>query len=430
VKLWQSVASIGLHKRLGSSVAAGWARRPDMVKVNFHFTYWLYVLSAFAGSISAFFLAAAAIWAFFRSSLKHFALSRNTELRIIAVFFALYPLSELISVLVNHRGLPGLIQTGGALLALSILPVTSRLMLNAQADIANSAGRGASVSAIITLVYCLIQIVFLGYDRPEAGNGNASVLAFFALVLACICLSMIAVVEAQFRRLLIVGVLSAIGAVILSSTRAVWGATIVVVFILVWHQRGFFKNLIFKTDLFSKTFALLAVLLVGAYLILPRVQFTLGSLNGSRSVSTDISISQRAIMWPGGWKLFKASPIFGYGPDSAAETMAALGANPPLSFSHFHNIFLTAALRGGLLEAGALILIFAGLFWIGLKSAANSYQRAGRLLVLTTATGGFISGMTNLLFTHDIANAVFIYTTIVGLALICAKPEPLPALRE
>ena len=90
---------------------------------------------------------------------------------------------------------------------------------------------------------------------------------------------------------------------------------------------------------------------------------TVDSFDAVGAVTTDISIANRLFMWRGGLQQFEQSPLFGYGPDSTREMITALGGENPLSYSHYHNIFLTAAIRGGLLEVTAIVLIFCGSVW-------------------------------------------------------------------
>ena len=398
-----------------------WLRGLSFSQVNYGVTYSFYGLSAFLGSLSSFFLACGMMWSLIRLSLRHFPVSKNISLRIIACLFALYPASEILSVVVNGRGIIGLIECSGALLSLAILPVASRLLLSSPQDISNSAGRGAAIGGIVTLIYCVIQFVFLDYQRPEGGSGNASVLAYYALVLWCLCYCLLPVVDNEFRNLLKIGALCCLGAIILSSTRAVWIATLCAGAVMAWQMRSTLLRSLINIELFWKLLFAATILPAAAYLIFQRVKMTIESFNTAGIASTDISISDRLIMWRGGWAQFEMSPLFGYGPESPRTMIAALGGDAPLSYSHYHNIFLTAAIRGGLVEVTAIVFIFCGLIWFALKKSNDQFETAGRTLILAVGIASLVSGMANVLFTHDITNAMFIYTIIVGLCLGISK---------
>ena len=401
-----------------------WVRGLGFSKVNSVFNYGFYGASALAGSISSFFLTSAMIWAFIRTGFRHFPLRTDFRLRVVALLFALYPASEIISVLANGRSINGLIECGGSLLALAILPVASRLLLSSPQDISNSAGRGAAIGGIVTLIYCVIQFVFLDYQRPEGGSGNASVLAYYALVLWCLCYCLLPVVDNEFRNLLKIGALCCLGAIILSSTRAVWIATLCAGAVMAWQMRSALLRSLINIALFWKLLFAATILPAAAYLVFQRVKMTVDSFNTAGIASTDISISSRLIMWRGGWAQFEMSPFFGYGPDSTREMIAALGGDAPLSYSHYHNIFLTAAIRGGRVEVTAIVFIFCALGWFALKKSNDQFETAGRTLILAVGIASFVSGMANVIFTHDITNAMFIYTIIVGLCLGISKTPP------
>ena len=89
--------------RIGSG---GW-RAPSMSTVNVWFNQLFYGLSAIAGSITSFFLNGALIWAFVRLAQGRIHLAQDRRIRIMAFAFALYPISEVWSVLINGRGADG-----------------------------------------------------------------------------------------------------------------------------------------------------------------------------------------------------------------------------------------------------------------------------------------------------------------------------------
>ncbi len=404
---------------------AGRDRR--MAAINNIYTTAYFAGSAIIGSLSAVLLAVALVWAIFRVSLGHIKLLSNTQMRVVALAFLAYPLAEFISLIVNQRGFDGLIQIGGAILFVSILPVASRLSLSSPGNIAASTANGAIGAGVLLVCYCLIELYLRGVDRPEAGLGNPNVLAVFSLFICCLCLSLVTIVSPGQRKWVYFGAFCAFNALMFSGSRAVWGTAPFALVLAALPLRGTQLKLQYnRTTFFAGAIALL-FLIVGTTIVFNRIAATVDSFQQAHVVTTDVSIAQRIILWRGGIEQFKSSWLFGYGPDSTPEMITALGGNPPLTFTHYHNFLLNGAIRGGVIEVMALIVVFASLIWFALQKSRNQTQRAGRALVASTALAGFLPGMAGVLFTHDVVNAIFLYSIIIGLCLgIATAKDSLP----
>jgi O-antigen ligase len=398
-------------------------RNRRMAAVNDVYTTAFFAGSAIIGSISALFLSVAAVWAIFRLSVGHIKLLSNTQIRVVALAFLAYPFSEFISLIVNQRGLDGLIQIGGAALFLSILPVASRLSLSSPENIADSTVRGAAGAGGLLVAYCLIELLVRGAERAEAGMGNANVLAAFSLFICCLCFSLVTIARPDLRKWAYFGAFCAFNALIFSGSRSAWGTAPFALFLAVLPMRRIHIKLQFNRITFLAGAVALLFLVSGTKIVLNRVAATISSFQQANVITTDVSIAQRFVLWRGGVEQFKASWLFGYGPDSTPAMITALGGNPPFSFTHYHNFLLNGAIRGGAVEVFALILVFASLIWFALQKSRNQTQRAGRALVGSTALAGFLPGMTGVLFTHDVVNAVFLYLIIIGLCLGIATDE-------
>jgi O-antigen ligase len=373
-------------------------------------------------------LAAATALGFFRVAAGHIKLLENRQIRLVAFAFLLYPLAELISIIVNHRGVAGFIELGGAALFASVLPVASRLCVSSPQNISGTAARGAASAGVVLVIYCLIELFAWHFERPEAGLGNPNVLAVFALIVCCICLSLVSIVDAGIRKWIYFGAFCAFNAILFSGTRAVWVATPFALALAALPLRGTkIKPVSIAKTVFAGI-AALVFLAIGATIMFNRLSATVSSFQQSNLVTTDIAIGQRLVLWQGGIAQAKSSWLFGYGPDSTLEMIAALGGNPPLSYTHYHNFLLTGAIRGGVIEVIALVLVLAALIWFALQKSNNQTQRAGRALVASVTVAGFLPGMVGILFTHDVVNAVFLYTIIIGLCLGVAGSAKSPDL--
>jgi O-antigen ligase len=392
-------------------------RQTKMAVNNDIYTIGFFSLPAILGSIASLFLATAAAWAIIRIVLRHITLVKNTQIRFVAWAFLAYPLSEFMSFIVNQRGMAGLIELGGSALFISILPVASRLLVSSAENIAASAAKGAACAGFILTGYCLVEIFIRQADRPEAGLGNPNVLAVFALITCCLCLSLVSLVEEDIRKWIYFGAFFAFNAMILSGSRAVWMTAPIALFVAALPLRGLKREVFSKSTLFLSGIAALLLLSVGAKIMFDRVSATVTSFQQANVLTTDVSIAQRLFMWHGGFEQFKASWLFGYGPDSPIEMINALGGNPPLTFTHYHNFLLTGAIRGGIIEVLALLLAFSSVIWFVFQKSQNQTQHAGKAIVASIGVAAFIPGLAGVLFSHDILNAVFLYSIIVGLSL-------------
>jgi O-antigen ligase len=402
------------------------ARSKRMADVNNIFTFGFFLFSALVGSVSSACLAAATALGYIRVAVGHIKPLENRQIRLMAFAFLLYPLAELISIIVNHRGVGGFIELGGAALFASVLPVASRLCLSSPQKISGTAAKGAASAGVVLVIYCLIELFVWHVDRPEAGLGNPNVLAVFALIVCCICVSLASVIDAGIRKWIYFGAFCAFNTILFSGTRAVWVATPFALVLAALPLRGTkIKPVSIAKTVFAGI-AALVFLAIGAIIMFNRLSATVSSFQQSNLVTTDIAIAERLFLWQGGIAQAKSSWLFGYGPDSTLEMIAALGGNPPLSYTHYHNFLLTGAIRGGVIEVIALLLVLAALIWFALQKSNNQTQRAGRALVASVTVAGFLPGMVGILFTHDVVNAVFLYTIIIGLCLGVAGSEKSP----
>jgi O-antigen ligase len=392
-------------------------RSPRMAVLNNYFTLVFFSLSAIIGSLSALFLAVATIWAVVRVSLGHLQLSDNRPLRIVALAFLLYPVTELISVVVNQRGLEGVLALGGAALSLSILPVSSRLMVSSPQNIAASAAKSAAAAGVVLACYSLIELFIRNADRPEAGLGNPNVMAAFSLFVCCLCLSLVTIIDPRLRKWVYFGAFCAFNAMMFSGTRAVWLTAPFALLFAALPLRGEIIRPMSVRKVVLVGVTAISFLAVGVSIVFDRMQATIASFQQSGVLTTDLSIATRFMLWRGGLEQFKTSWLFGYGPDSTNEMIGLLGGDAPMTFTHYHNFLLTGAIRGGILEVIALVSIVAALAWFALQSSTTPIQKAGRAVVMSIAVAGFMPAMSGVLFTHDISNAVFLYSIIIGLSL-------------
>ena len=383
--------------------------------VNRWFTLLFYGTSALVGSFSSFLLHGALMWAVFRLSIRSFLFKRDKPVELIALACATYPISELISVIANGRGMPGLEEVIGQIVFLAILPVTIRLRLNDAQDILESASFGAAIGGILSLAFILVQIGLLNFGRGEAGFGNPGILAVGVLTFSVVILAAYPHVT-KGRVLLQIGLVCALAALLLSGMRAVWLAAPLAMLLSFRPSIRTSGKAIGKETVLMVLATMLLLALLSAPIVYERIAIGLNDLMVVSQGKASDSLSHRLALWHAGWAMFLNSPIFGYGPDTVSR-MTGATFNIPESYTHFHNFAITALIRGGIVELVALLAIPVSLIVVALKTAENPIHRSGQMLLVATAATFYVPSLFGILFDHDIMNAMFVYTLIVALSL-------------
>ena len=394
----------------------------DRNQNNIISNFSIYCLSSLVGSIFSVLLSVSFVWAVISIARKKLAIAADRRVVIVAVAFASYPIAEFLAALVNKGGIEGVIASMGALLFLSVIPLVSRLALSSPQDLVDTTGIGAAAGAVLALAFCLVQILFLDMTRPEAGFGNAAVAGAVSLTVCCVCLVLLPAVQAYLRNFIIAGIVCSLITIVLSGTRAVWLAAPFSIAIAAFPLFRFKEKIVFGYK------SIVLAVITGSslpflYNILDRqirAALSIVQIDGNNTLYP--FIDHRLFLWSGGWEQVKASWLFGYGPSSSSDMILALGGEPPLIYTHYHNIFLTALMRGGVIEFASLLLVFSVLVWFSVfHKPLNHFQFTGQVLISSCLVATVIPGMAGTVFTNDILLAVFIYTMIIGICLGISK---------
>ncbi|MBN9252537.1 MAG: hypothetical protein J0I86_18515, partial [Mesorhizobium sp.] len=93
---------------------------------------------------------------------------------------------------------------------------------------------------------------------------------------------------------------------------------------------------------------------------------------------------------------------------------------PIRGFTHAHNGFLSFALDGGMLTLTALVAVLCVPVFIAWRAPRDSSYRARLFLALIVSISYAVSGMTQIMFKHDIMDAFFVFCAILIAASIPA----------
>jgi O-antigen ligase len=334
----------------------------------------------------------------------------------MALFFAVEALCGLIS----YNGRPTLDEIIRNFVFLSFLPLYSRLSVSSRERVREALEAGAVIGAFAALVLSLFQLTVLHW-RAEGGAGNAvpfavaSLVGYVVLWLGCMRAD-------GRRRLLFATAICASGAcVILSGTRALWPGLV-----LVPAVAGSIYRKHFLTRGFGRVAVVLLVSatcigLLAANFVEKRIELAVADVTAAFS-SDDYSGSfgRRLIIWRVGLELFEEAPILGQGPGNAKPLLeagtAALGRE--LKYSHYHDVFLTYAVRDGILGVLVVLAMILAPLVLAARHERDETGTYGLAFLAGTETAFLLSGAIGIMFGHDILDSLFMITMTVGAYLV------------
>lgn len=362
------------------------------------------------GSGIAVLVAISAGWAILLLAGRRLTLPEDRPLRMVSLLFALYFLAEVISGLVNAPDRDTLTEVAENLVFLAPLPLFALLKADRAAmarvlPLASSAGSLAALAIAMTGLY--------GFDgqRLSLTCGNPGVLAVVASVMFGLSLTGIGMAPtAGMRAAHLAGAAAAAALVIMTGMRAFWpviGMLPVFVLLVMIPSRRI---------AFGASIGLIAVLAAGAFvafhslpMVQTRLQDTFSDIGKIEEGEMDNSIGLRLLMWRNGAAIVSESPLIGQGPGHVGERMGERLSvdGKPLTFTHYHNFALTAAVRAGI---PAAILLAVAFFYLPF-AAFSRYAKIGDRMALARAGSltipYFASGLTGPMFGHDILDSVY-----------------------
>lgn len=201
-----------------------------------------------------------------------------------------------------------------------------------------------------------------------------------------------------------------VGSLLVSFTRSIWLAAAIACGYLVWQWR--------------KKFLLVApVALAVAFAAGPGAfQRRIGSMLSSRS---DNSTSARIIMWRTGWRMIRAHPWFGVGPERIGPEFARfqppdVTALPEAFYGHLHNLYIDYAAERGVPAALALVWLFGRVLrdhWKALRGSSGE-NRFILQSVVAAMIGLILGGFFELNLGDSEVLTVFLTLVSLGYAAI------------
>ncbi len=379
-------------------------------------------LPAVAGSAISVMLYTFFVWGVMSLALKRFPFAMTRSDRALAWTFTAFALLIVLTALMapNRSEIPH--STIWLLAFLSPWIVIPRLRASEGVDMLHPYVVGAGVGVIGAALLAFVQTVVLNITRAEGGAGNPAVFAAMVLCLLGVGALNIAAPARSRPWLAIAAVVAGLVALTMSLTRGV-GLALVPVLILV----AIYAPARWRAVIVSRTGLLLAAgAAVALYAVRKRLDARwnetvteiyrmMAEGHGTRG------IGERLRLWQAGWDTFVASPLWGHGIQNRMASLVpelAKDGQPIYGFTHAHNGLLSFALDGGILTLAALVAVLCVPVVIAWRAPrdANYRLRLFLALILTTAYTG--SGMTQILFKHDIMDAFFVFCAILIAASI------------
>ncbi|WP_322186925.1 O-antigen ligase family protein [Fulvimarina sp. 2208YS6-2-32] len=311
-----------------------------------------------------------------------------------------------------------------------LMPVLAvhRVALTRPSAVFDAVFRGAAIGGVIVPFVAIAVIAVTGEIRAQGFAGNPGPLSIVCLLTTGLALlGLRATQSTAWNALACLGAFGAGLTVVMTGMRGAWPALLPVLAIALWHRRSDIAIVWSGIARMQKTVAVLGlaalaalgVVLGGDYIVdrslLLARDFEV--LFASADVATTVSL--RAEMYQAGMQAFWQRPLFGWGQDGLPGAVSPfLGSlyGGGFFFTHLHNGFLTVGVQAGLVGIAALcaaLLSPVVCAWRRRDEEAGATRLAVSLVLVTAF---LIPGLTNIMFFHDILDAVWALSvwTIAG----------------
>ena len=373
-------------------------------------------LPAVGGSAISVMLYSFFIWGLISLALKRFEFQMTRSDRQLAWTFTAFAALIVLTALIgpNRSQIPHSIIWLLAFLAPWI--VIPRLRASGGIDFLQPYIVGAAVGSAGAALVAIVQLGIFGV-RSEGGAGNAAVFSTMSLCLMGIGGLNIASPSRGRQILAITAVIGGIVALAMSLTRGVGLAMLPVLVLLVLFAPARWRSIVMR----PVSLVMLAVAAIALYnvqlLIDRRWEQTVRELHRIlMGEQTTKGIGERLRLWQAGWDAFVDSPIWGHGiQNRMASLVPELSKDglPIADFTHTHNGFLSFAIDGGILTLAALVAVLCVPVFIAWKAPRDPKYRTRLFLALIVSIAYAVSGMTQIMFKHDIMDAFFVFCALL-----------------
>lgn len=356
------------------------------------------------------------VWAFISFVLNRFPRVWSRDEWLMGLCFAGFSVVHIVSTLF-HTGLSAYDEIVPALIFLAPLFLAALLALSDHNRLLDLFIIGAAAGAILGCIAGIIDTFFFS-ARAAGMLGNPGILALIGCAAAGIGGLNLQSKNTGRRLLGLASLIVILPIVITTQMRALWPAALCIIVIV--GIAGWPTSLSKRRSVYvgcASAAVMTLIIITGWPMIEGRIQsaqhnfdqiLTKGNYNNS--------IGQRLVMWESSLEAISQKPLTGYGMGERMEVVRGISLRDhpkvKLNYSHAHNAVLTALLDAGI--AG-----FISLLIIWLAPLALAIRRRNRLVgtyfaVLAVAYG--VSGLTGIMYHHDLTDAFYVFAIAVGMA--------------
>ncbi len=387
-----------------------------------------------AGSVFSFVLNGGAIESIIQVCRGATPLRRDRAVIRLTVAIYLYCAAYLASLLLNPMPV-GTLHYFWPVLTLITFPfLYSRWCEGGRQTVARSVVFASVAGCYGAFVLAAFQFHYLGI-RAEGGAGNAIVFATVTCLAASVCLAGIFALEKGFSTWLAAAFVAGTMAILYSGSRIMWLALAVNVAAILIVHRG---RLRLRASIWVTTgiaLAIAATVAVGSQIIPERINALAHDWQQlAEEGNYDSSLGRRVALWTAAVDIAQENVLLGRGAQATNQLIRDRFAGQNglnLSYTHFHNGFLTAWVETGLLGMIALAAVFVVAATVGARTLASNddpVARLGGLILLLLISTYLIGGLTGIIVGHDILDAMLMSFLVVGTFLSSgASHEQLPA---
>ncbi len=302
---------------------------------------------------------------------------------------------------------------------------------------------GAATGALCGLLLALWQVSG-DLPRAEGATGNALVFATVCGVAMALSLNLHLRSDSWRRNLGLAGFAAAFACCILSGSRIAVAIVPVAIGAVLLAQDA--PRLLQFSRRVSAVVLLAALLGVSMWSITSTERFEtmLDDLSNAHiTADARTSTGQRIVMWRAATAAVADRPLAGYGIGGRMGAVDAHVRDTPQVFGNFrhpHNAYLSAMLDAGLVGLFGLAAVLLAPVAVVLRAGRDALYPTRKALMLSVVAIYAVSGLTNLMFGHDILDTLFlaVVATVVGslpptgegAGAISANARRSPGLRE
>lgn len=355
-------------------------------------------------------------WGVLLLAFRRIAMPGGRDALAVSACFVLFFLTEALATANSGFAGRGYSEIAENLFFLGALPVFA-LMAAPPAQLFKTLATGASAGAFISLGLAMNSHL----HRLELLTGNPLVLGLVASVMFGLCLCGAVWLENRWRWLCLAGALAAGIVVILTGSRTFWLTLALTPMALT----------AIRLRMTARAKALLAALLllsglgaVALYqyapLVKDRVDAAVMDLDKAEAGEMDTSLGQRLVLWQSAVSLIREKPLLGHGGGDIARIMRERNDelnHVTFAMTHFHNAILNALVRGGVVNLAGFLVAFlapAVLLW---RNRHGPHGRPALALGASLYVPYGLSGVSGLVFGHDILDALFIGLSVILLTI-------------